>query len=47
MCVLDKQDLDRYDLCQGSVKMIFVTNYDHIIYYGERKQCYKEIEIYT
>jgi hypothetical protein len=29
---LDKIDLDRYDICQGDVKMLFLNRHDHRIY---------------
>jgi hypothetical protein len=45
MCELENYDLDRYDMCQGGVKMLLVDRYDHIIYNYGKKQYWKEIEL--
>jgi hypothetical protein len=42
ICELDKEDLDRYDMGQGGVKMILVDRYDHSIYFGRKETMMKK-----
>jgi hypothetical protein len=44
-CELDKIDLDRYDMCQGGVKIMWVNRYDLRIYYCTNEIMLKRIRI--